>query len=437
MAKRALFTTTGFCLAALTASLTPVQAEEISDRAFTRDAATAPDAESGLRLPDGFQAQIFADDLGRARHLAVAPNGDVYVNLRQAGDDGHGVVALRDGDGDGRAEVVERFGDQEGTGITVQGDYLYVASDDAVFRYARAAGELVPSGAPELMVSGFPDQRAHAAKAVVFDGAGHMYVNQGVPSNACQEEIRTPGSAGRQPCDEIAYTGIWRFPAGVPGLDQQGDGTQVAKGLRHGFAMDWNVDTQALFFVQHGRDQLNSLWPDHFDNEDNAEMPAEEFHIVSGDQEYGWPYTYFDPRTGKRFVAPEYGGDGEKEPEAGLYPDPLVAFPAHWGPNDMIFYTGDQFPEEMRGGALVAFHGSWNRAPLPQGGYNVVFVPFRDGMPTGEWSVFADGFKGADVLDSPRNALHRPTGLAQGPDGALYVADSVKGRIWKITYQGE
>ena len=112
----------------------------------------------------------------------------------------------------------------------------------------------------------------------------------------------------------------------------------------------------------------------------------------------------------------------------------VTAGSGHWGPNAIVFYTGQQFPERYRGGAFIAFHGSWNRSPLSQGGYNVVFVPFREGRPAGSWEVFADGFTGVDVVEEPRDARYRPTGIAQGPDGSLYVADSQKGRIWRISY---
>ena len=136
-------------------------------------------------------------------------------------------------------------------------------------------------------------------------------------------------------------------------------------------------------------------------------------------------------------VAPEYGGNAESAAQDGGYETPLLVFPAHWAPNDLLFYTGgDVFPEAARGGAFIAFHGSWNRAPLPQGGYNVVFVPFDRAAPSGDWSVFADGFKGAEVLADPDDAEFRPMGLAQGPDGALYIADSEQGRIWRVTHEG-
>jgi glucose/arabinose dehydrogenase len=95
------------------------------------------------------------------------------------------------------------------------------------------------------------------------------------------------------------------------------------------------------------------------------------------------------------------------------------------------------FPEKYRHGAFIAFHGSWNRAPLRQAGYNVVFVPMKDGKPNGQWEIFADGFAGKEMIKSTRDAEHRPCGLAQGPDGSIYISDDVKGAIYKIIYTGK
>ena len=215
------------------------------------------------------------------------------------------------------------------------------------------------------------------------------------------------------------------------------DGERFVTGTRNIVALDWNPLRRELCFVMHGRDQLHELFPDLYAVEASAELPAEEFHVVREGANYGWPYTYWDHQAGARVVAPEYGGDGATVAEAGEYEAPLLTFPGHWAPNDLLFYTAqDGFPEAARGGVLIAFHGSWNRAPLPQGGYNVVFVPFEGGAPAGEWAVFADGFKGAEVIEDSDDAEFRPMGLAQAPDGALYITDLVQGRIWRVTYEG-
>jgi mono/diheme cytochrome c family protein len=134
-------------------------------------------------------------------------------------------------------------------------------------------------------------------------------------------------------------------------------------------------------------------------------------------------------------LAPEYGGDGGKAigPCAAKH-QPVATFPAHWAPNDLALYYGKQFPTAYRNGAFIAFHGSWNRAPLQQQGYNVVFQPLANGSASGKYVVFADGFAGGKL--DPGAAAHRPAGLAVAPDGALLVADDVQGRIWRITYQG-
>jgi glucose/arabinose dehydrogenase len=390
----------------------------------------------GMTLPDGFCAVVVADGLGAARHLAVAPNGDIYVAIRNRPDAKGGLVALRDTNGDGRADRQERFGDDGGTGIAVRNGYLYFGRDTAVVRYRLDGADLVPAGSAEMVVDGFPVQRDHAAKPIVFDHAGYMYVNVGAPSNACMEKTRTPESPGRKPCPELERHGaMWRFKEGATGQTQQ-DGQRYGTGIRHAVAIAWHPAANALYAVAHGRDQLDSLWPKLFTAEQNAELPSEEFVRVDQDSDYGWPYCYHDPQQNRRVLGPEYGGDGKKTDGCEKYPNPLLAFPAHWAPNDLLFYTGEQFPQTYRNGAFIAFHGSWNRAPLQQRGYKIVFVPMEGGKPAGKWDIFADNFTGQESIARPQDARFRPMGVAQGPDGSLYISDSVQGRIWRVIYSG-
>jgi glucose/arabinose dehydrogenase len=199
-------------------------------------------------------------------------------------------------------------------------------------------------------------------------------------------------------------------------------------------ALRLHPETGTLFGVVHGRDSLSEMFPDLFDLDARVEKPSEEFITIPEGSDFGWPYCYHDPETDTKVLAPEYGGDGEQVGRCAAKDSPLLGFPAHWAPNDLEFYTGETFPGRYRGGAFVAFHGSWNRAPAPQAGYNVVFVPMEGDRVVGEWEVFADGFAGEDV--SPRGADHRPVGVVMGPDGSLYVSDSQSGRIWRITYRG-
>lgn len=389
----------------------------------------------GITLPEGFRAVVVADSVGGARHIAATENGDLYIALSEP-HNGFGIAALRDNDGDGQADIKEYFGQYTGTGIALHNGYLYFGSDTAIVRYQMEQGSLVPNTEAETVIGGFPEQNQHAAKSFTFDQSGNIYVNIGGPSNACQEEMRSPGSPGMDPCPQLEnHGGIWQFDANETGQTFQDDGDRYATGIRNAVALDWNENTGQLYVAQHGRDQLHSLWPDLFTVEENAALPAEELFLVNEGDNFGWPYTYYDWRKEQKMLAPEYGGDGETPADSSKYENPIMAFPGHWAPNDIIFYRQSQFPAKYQNGAFIAFHGSWNRAPEPQKGYKVVFVPFEGEKPAGDYEEFADGFAGQDTLRSPGNAQYRPMGLAVNPtDGSLYITDSQKGKIWRIFY---
>jgi len=382
----------------------------------------------GLTLAPGFSATVVQEGLGAGRHLVVAANGDIYLASRD------GLVAMRDKDHDGKVDETAKFGDVQGTEVRIYKDWLYVSDNVGVYRYPLKKGELAPSGAKQVVVAGFPMERQHADKTFALDPKGTLYVNVGAPSNSCQQKDRQEGSMGQDPCPILEkYGGVWVFDGNK--TDQTPvNGRRFATGMRNAVAIEWNAAQNELYSVIHGRDSIDTLFPALYNAEDNATRQAEEFHKIVDGGNYGWPYTFFDTKLGKRVVAPEYGGDAKKEPEAGKYPNPLVAFPAHWAPNDLLFYTGKNFPEKYQNGAFIAFHGSWNRAPEPQAGYKVVFQPMKDGKPNGAYEVFADGFAGEMADNNPRNAKYRPVGLAIGPDGSLYISDSQKGRIWRVSY---
>lgn len=408
----------------------------------------APDPDNGgLKLTKGFGALIFADSLGKARHIAIDPkSGTLFVKLDKL-KDGKGVVELRDTNGDGRADSKTMFGNYTGTGVGIYNNYLYASSDTSVYRYKLTNGMVAADARPEPIVVNLTLQRQHAGKSFALSPDGKLYVNFGVPSNACQEKDRQPGSKGQMPCPLLEnYAGIWQFDANK--LNQkQSDGTRYATGIRNAVALDWNTATNTLYALQHGRDELKT-WPG-FNDTTGAELPSEEFLMVKQGMDFGWPYCYNNHVVGKKLLAPEYGGDGKIEDQCAGKEKPIMAFPGHWAPNDLLFYTGSQFPARYKNGAFVCFHGSWNRAPLKQGGYFVAFIPFgKDGRPSGDYEVFAENFAGVAEpgepgtsanagkpdLASPGDAKHRPMGLAQGPDGSLYVTDSVKGTVWRVMY---
>lgn len=394
----------------------------------------------GITLPEGFCAVVVIDSLPGARHLTVAPNGDVFVAVRnrrttrEGPVETGGVAVLRDTDGNGTADSIERWGVNGGNDVVLADGYVYHSPDDAVLRYPINDGDMVPSGAPDTLVHGLPADRNHTAKSIALGPDNALYVNIGSPSNACMEQSRTPGSPGMDPCPELeTRAGIWRFDANTPG-QVQADGTRFATGLRNVVALRMHPETHVLYGAVHGRDQLHDMWPDRFTVDQNAEKPSEEFVRLDQGSDYGWPYCYHDPATGQKLLAPEYGGDGTTVGRCADMDMPLVAFPAHWAPNALEFYTGTQFPDEYRGGAFIAFHGSWNRAPNPQDGYRVVFVPEAGDGFAGSWSVFADGFRKEAPEERANSA--RPVGLAVGPDGSLYIADSLRGKVWRVVYRG-
>jgi glucose/arabinose dehydrogenase len=398
----------------------------------------------GLVLPKGFSATVVVDSLqGAARHIAVNQNGDIYVKLRFVQEEG-GNAALRDTDGDGKADSIRHFATYEnegnyGTAMRIHQDYLYYSTEMKVYRQKLDDSQLVPESEIELVLL---DDHAHGrhehiAKPISFDEAGNMYVPYGAPSNCCQEPKRTPGQPGMDPCPQLEdHAGIWKFEAGKIGLTQR-DGEKFATGMRSIVAMDWNSDDQELYAVVHGRDDLLRLFADRFSPWQSALLPSEEFVQVSKDADFGWPYCFYDQLQGKKVLNPEYGGDGKKVGRCGAYSLPIMGFPGHWAPNDLHFYQGNQFPERYRNGAFIAFHGSTNRAPYPQSGYFIGFVPFKGGKPSGEWEIFADGFAGVDPIVNVSDAAYRPMGIATGPDGSLYLADTEKGKIWRVMYQGD
>jgi glucose/arabinose dehydrogenase len=392
--------------------------------------------DSSLVLPDGFTAYVVAEDLGRGRHIAVNDNGDIYVSLRRL-NEGGGIAALRDTNNDMRADIVKYFGEYPGTGIGIHKGYLYFGSDDEVMRYKLKPGELLPDLNAEVIATGFPEQNQHEVKPFAFDNEGHIYVNVGGPSNACMEQLRTKGSPGMDPCPQLErQAGVWRFKDDVPGQDQVKDGYRYSTGLRNSVALEWNNNSNHLYVVMHGRDQLNQFFPDMYTEKESAELPAEEFFLLEDGSDGGWPYCYYDQFQNKKLLAPEYGGDRSITGRCEEKTDPIMAFPGHVAPNDLIFYSGNQYPDKYKNGAFIAFHGSWNRSPLEQEGFYVVFVPFEGAYPSGDWEVFADNFDGLEKVMSPGDALHRPCGLAQAADGSIYVVDSREGKVWKIVYEG-
>ena len=425
--------------------LAPAQSQP-HPRADSKDQA-CPSDDSGLKLPAGFCATVFADNIGHARQMVVAPNGTLYVNTwsgRYYGNDtphaGGFLVALQDKSGAGKAGVIERFGETVqsggagGTGIGIYKGSIYAENNDRILRYSLPAGSIVPTGPADTIISGLPLSGDHPMHPFLISPEGLMYVDVATATNSCQLKNRTLKSPGADPCTELQTRGgVWLYDANK--MNQAfSPAERYATGIRNaeGIVID---PSGRVLVTQHGRDQLRANWPNLYKPEQEATLPAEELLVLKQKGDYGWPECYYDSFAEKLVLAPEYGGDGGKT--AGVCANkigPIAAFPAHWAPNAMVQYDKTQFPARYRDGVFIAFHGSWDRAPYPQSGYNVVFQPLAGDRASGVCEIFADGFAGA--VRSPAKAEHRPSGLAVGPDGSLYVSDDIRGRIYRIVYRG-
>jgi len=393
----------------------------------TKKIVKTPVNETILKAPDGFSVEEVGADLGSVRHLTVAKNGDIYAN-RSVLKDGKGIILLRDKNKDGTIDEQQEFAEVPGTGILAKDNYLYASSNTGVYRYVlNDSDEIMDVNNPEKIVDGLKDMGRDNAKPFTIDDAGNLYVTIGSWNDACRDKET---NNGMMPCTILdSAGGIWKFNTNK--LNQTyADGTRYATGLKNAVGITWNFKTNSLFATDHGRGGLSNFYPDLYTKKQDDELPAETFYELKENDNAGWPYTYYDHINKKRLLAPEYGGDGEKSGGEDAIA-PIMAFPAHLGPNDVLFYTGTMFPERYKNGAFIAFH---NQSAELKKGFFVAFVPFKNGKPDGDWEIFLDNFAGIDLANPTGELQHRPCGLAQGPDGALYVGDDFGGSIFKITY---
>jgi glucose/arabinose dehydrogenase len=390
--------------------------------------------DQSIKLPAGFCAVVFSESAGPARHVVVRKNGDVIVGVLDVRRQPGGLLALRDTNKDGHADIAERFGETGVHGVLLAGDsVLYASTANAVLRY-HFADSLTPRRRVDTVIAGLAE-RAPPSHSLAMDARGNLIVNIGAASDGCQASA-APNTPGRDPCPELETSGgIWSFH--TDRVNQQlKDGVRVATGLHNAVALAVSPHDTTIYAVSHGRDRLHDLWPNVYSPEEAATLPAEEMiRITTVRADFGWPYCYYDYLKQERALAPEYGGDKAQPGRCDRMIQPLIAFPAHWAPMSMLFYTGAMFPPAYRTGVFIAFHGSAYRSPFPQEGYQVIYLDFTRDNLAGDYSIFASGFAGG--MTSPEGAEHRPVGLAQGPDGAMYLTDDKGGRIWRITYSAK
>lgn len=355
-------------------------------------------ADLELRVPEGFEATLFADGLSHPRNLVVAADGSVY--LAQSRD---GVIArLRDGDGDGRADRRETLldGFARPHGLALHDGFLYVADLDAVWRAPiREDGTL--AGAERLTEPG-----------ALGGGSGHWTRNIAIAPDASALFVAI-GSRGNIAEEPEPRATIQRFAMKADGT--LGARSTHAAGLRNPVGTAFHPETGDLYTVVNERDGMgDGLVPDYL-----TRVAEGTFH--------GWPYAYAGG-----LPQPGYAEERPDLVEATVMPDMLIQ--SHSAPIGLAFLAGADVPVDWRDDALIALRGSWNAA-IPRG-YKVVRAVFADGAPTGEYVNFATGFRLDDPDEAPNGPADvwgRPTGVAVMPDGAILISDDTGGTIWRVS----
>ncbi|WP_222247890.1 PQQ-dependent sugar dehydrogenase [Rhizobium leguminosarum] len=374
-------------------------------------------------VPKGLQIKAFATGLKHPRAVYLLPNGDILViesvappeaaikrpkdlimgwieamatsGGKASTEGSNRITLLRDADGDGVAEVKETFLDHLNSpfGVALVDNDLYVAATDAIIRYPYQPGETKIS-APGTVLTELPGGPIdhHWTKSLVASEDGRLlYVGVGSNSNITENGLEA----------EKDRASIWEVDR------QTGRHRIFADGLRNPNGLSWEPQTHALWTVVNERDELGpNLVPDYMTS-------------VKDGGFYGWPYSYFGQNLDPR-VEPQRPDLVAKA----IVPD--YALSSHVAPLGMVFYTAQNLPAQYQGGAFIGEHGSWNRYQF--NGYKVVYVPFKDGRPSGKPEDVVTGFlRGEDETHG------RPVGLAVDKAGALLIADDVGDTIWRIT----
>jgi glucose/arabinose dehydrogenase len=344
-----------------------------------------------LKLPKGFEINVFARDLGNPRMMTVAEDGTVYVARRNQGE----VSALRDRDGDGVAEevrtVIRDLKDVHD--LTIHNSNLYLVTITELFRTPMGANDMM-SGMQKI-ISDLPDGGQHPNRTMKFGPDGMLYLTVGSTCNNCQE-----------PNPEHATMLQVRLDSKKRKI--------FAKGLRNTLGFQWHPQTGELWGMDHGSDMRGD------------DVPVEELNKIVENGHYGWPYCH-----GKKLVdeiAPD-PEQGTKEDYCEKTIAPVLEYTAHSAPMGMVFYTGNQFPAEYRHDAFVAMRGSWNRNP--PSGYKIIRIRFDKGKPT-RIEDFVTGF----LLENGQAHFARLCGVALARDGSLLVSDDANGVIYRVAFAG-
>ena len=337
-----------------------------------------------VRLPDGFQIDLYAENVPNARSLALGPGGTVFVGSRQAGK----VYALVDADGDQRAERVRIIAENLNSpnGVALRGGALFVAEMHRVLRFDDIENRLENPPAPVVVSDQFPDETHHGWKYIAFGPDDRLYVPVGAPCNNCLRE-------------DPRFASIMRM---------RPDGSELeifARGIRNTVGFDWHPQTAVLWFTNNGRDWMgDDLPPDTLHR-----APEKGLH-------FGFPFCHAGD-----IPDPEFGDRRSCD----AFAPPAIDLGPHVAALGMKFYTGTMFPSRYRNDIFIAEHGSWNRTvPI---GYRITRVTL-EGSRAVSYNVFADGWLQGET------AWGRPVDVLVMPDGSLLVSDDRAGAVYRIRY---
>lgn len=349
------------------------------------------------KAPAGFTVTKFAGDLKNPRTAYLAPNNDIFVVESNTRKSANQITIFRDADKNGTYETRQVFAEDlnQPYGMLVVKNHFYIANTDGLYRYDYKAGDMKLTGKGqkilELPAGGYNN---HWTRNLLANADGSkIYVSVGSASNVAEHGLDT----------EIRRANILE-------INPDGTGERIyASGLRNPVGMDWNPANNELWSAVNERDELgDGLVPDYITS-------------VKQGAFYGWPYSYYGQNEDPRMK-----GLGKDLVAKALVPDVPVG--NHTASLGIAFYDKDAFPAQYKNGAFVAQHGSWNSSVLT--GYKVLFVPFKNGKPSGKPQDFLTGFiadeKGADVYG-------RPSAVTVINDGSLLVCDDSGNTIWRVS----
>ncbi|KQK25272.1 L-sorbosone dehydrogenase [Chryseobacterium aquaticum] len=369
--------------------------------------------------PEGFTVTRFAENIKSPRNMIQASNGDIFVVLSNSerttkekikndisgksdaevgGKSANRIILYRDANKDGVAESSSVFLDNlnQPYGMLIIKDQFYVANTDGLWVYPYKEGETKITKPGKKIVN-------------LPAGGYNNHWTRNLISNKDQSKIYTSVGSGSNVGENGMEYEVRR--ANILEVNPDGSGEKIfASGLRNPVGMSWNPTTGELWTVVNERDELgDELVPDYLTS-------------VKRDAFYGWPYAYFG-----KHEDPRRKGEKPDLVEKTIVPD--VPLGAHTASLGLTFYTGSQFPEKYKNGAFIGQHGSWNRSSIV--GYQVAFVPFKNGKASGSYEPFLTGF----IADKEKGDVYgRPVGVLQIADGSLLVADDVSGIVWRVSH---